>query len=216
MPSADAIHQGLTTIANQWRWLALGWHAALAILALGVVRGWRPSTRAVALLLAVPVLSVSMLAWVASNPFTVIVCGLLAATLVLLAFRLREEPAALSSRPLVGLGAALVAFGWTYPHFLHASAWTAYLYEAPLGLVPCPTLSLVVGVSLILGSLGSRIWAAVVACAGLLYGAIGAFALGVTIDLVLVVGSLALGATALKRTSAIGRRPSSIEHRTAA
>jgi hypothetical protein len=169
----------------------------------------------VALLLALPVMSVSALAWEARNPFTGVVCALLAAALLLLAFRLPEEPAALGSRSAVACGAALVAFGWVYPHFLHASAWTAYLYEAPLGLVPCPTLSLVVGVSLVLGSLGSRTWAVIVASAGLLYGAMGFFVLGVTIDLVLVAGSVVLGAVGqfearpVHRLASIGRRRAS-------
>jgi hypothetical protein len=90
-------------------------------------------------------------------------------------------------------GVRSAGFGWTYPHFLEASSWTSYLYAAPLGLVPCPTLSLLVGVSLIVGSLDSKAWANTVAAAALVYGVIGVFALGVAIDAVLLAGAIVLG-----------------------
>jgi hypothetical protein len=65
----------------------------------------------------------------------------------------------------------------------------------------------VAGGSLILGSLGSKGWAATVACIGLLYGAIGVFVLGVSIDLILVAGAIALAGTArFEKVTALRRR----------
>ena len=94
-------------------------------------------------------------------------------------------------------GAALLIFGWVYPHFLETSSPLTYLYAAPTGLIPCPTLSITIGFALILGGLDSRLWSWVLGAFGLFYGAFGALRLGVTIDLVLLLGSIALIAFAL-------------------
>jgi hypothetical protein len=49
----------------------------------------------------------------------------------------------------------------------NSTSLTSFLYAAPLGLVPCPMLSLLVGVSVIVGSLDSKAWANTVAAAAL-------------------------------------------------
>jgi hypothetical protein len=71
------------------------------------------------------------------------------------------------------LGSALVAFGWAYPHFLPEDPASTYLYAAPLGLIPCPTLSLVLGVTIVFSNLRSRAWSVILACTALFYGALG-------------------------------------------
>jgi hypothetical protein len=75
---------------------------------------------------------------------------------------------------------------------------TIYLYAAPTGVVPCPSLSLVVGFALLSGGLGSRAWSLALAIAGLFYGLFGVARLGVRLDIVLVGGSAALLALALR------------------
>jgi hypothetical protein len=197
MPSSETILEGLTTIANAWRALSLGWHLVFGILALLVVSGSRPSKPLVALLLATPVVSVSALAWIEANPFNGIIFAILAVALVRIALSLPRDPIAVEPGPLLVFGTVLVGFGWTYPHFLEANSWTSYLYAAPLGLVPCPTLSLLVGVSLIVGSFESKAWANTVAAAALVYGLIGVFTLGVAIDAVLLAGAIVLGGHAV-------------------
>ena len=52
MPTPEAILDGLTRIANEWRWLALAWHAALFLLLAALAGGWRPSVRTIGTLLA--------------------------------------------------------------------------------------------------------------------------------------------------------------------
>ncbi len=116
--------------------------------------------------------------------------------LTALALRLRDEPVHIGPTGLVATGVLLFAFGWVYPHFLKTDAWVRYLYAAPTGLVPCPTLSAVVGLALIINGLGSRAWSRIVSATGVLYGLISAFRLGVTIDLVLLAGAIALAAVA--------------------
>jgi hypothetical protein len=197
MPSSEEILDGLTTIANAWWLLSLAWHLAFGILALLVLAGSRPSKPLMALMLATLVVSVSALAWIAGNPFNGVVFAILAVALVGIGLSLPRDPITVGSGPLLVFGTVLVVFGWTYPHFLEANSWTSYLYAAPLGLVPCPTLSMLVGVSLIVGGFESKAWANTVAAAALSYGVIGVFTLGVAIDVVVLAGAMVLWGTAV-------------------
>ena len=194
---SDDVLAGLTLIAGAWRPLAAAWHLAAAALLLVMIRG-RPSRRAVALALAVPLLSVASLAWWSGNPFNTVVFLLLALILAGTASALPVSPIAVGERRYLMLGAALTAVAWTYPHFVTGAAWSHYLYEAPLGLLPCPTLLLVAGVSLVAGSFQSPRWATVVAGAALGYGVIGVLVLGVWIDVTLIVAAIALGHYAVR------------------
>jgi hypothetical protein len=192
MPSSDTILNGLTTIANAWRTVAIAWHLALVVTLLAVLMGWRPSTRVAGYLLSSPILSVSAAAWAHDNAFSGAVFVALFLVLVALASRLSPAPVHFVTPSLGIPGVLLVAFGWGYPHFLETDRWTSYAYAAPFGLLPCPTLSAVIGVTLALGALGSRAWAFTLGAAALVYGAIGAFVLGVTLDYVLLAGAVVL------------------------
>jgi hypothetical protein len=195
MPAPELIHQVLTSLANEWRLLAFGWHVTLGLGALAVAAGWRPSQRVAAVLIATPVASVAVLAWSVGNPFNGILFGALALTMGVLARSLGPQPVSFSTPPWEAVGALLVVFGCVYPHFLKASTWLEYLVQAPLGLVPCPTLSLAAGLTLIFGSFGSKKWALILASVGLIYGLIGALVLGVGMDAVLVAGAMMLAAS---------------------
>jgi hypothetical protein len=94
----------------------------------------------------------------------------------------------------VAPGVAFVVFGGTYPHFLLADSWSTYVYASPFGILPCPTLSIVIGSTLIFSNLGSASWNAALALTGLLYGVIGVFRLGLVLDsgLLLASGVLAV------------------------
>jgi hypothetical protein len=192
MPPPDDILSGLAGIANQWSAVAIAWHVAFGALLLGLAAGWRPSNRLAGACLTVPLLTVSALAWTSGNPFNGGVFAALFLVLAERARRLHPGPVRIASRGRAGAGALLVAFGWAYPHFLVADSWLAYLYAAPLGLIPCPTLSVMVGITLLFRGFGSRAWSVTLAGAGLVYGVIGVLWLGVTIDLFLLFGSIAL------------------------
>jgi len=84
------------------------------------------------------------------------------------------ERAARGPAATTALGVAMIAFGWLYPHFLTFGPVTRYLVAAPMGLIPCPTLSLVIGFALLAGGLSSRAWSIVLAVVGLFYGLFGA------------------------------------------
>jgi hypothetical protein len=91
----------------------------------------------------------------------------------------------------------MIVFGLLYPHFLPAGTGWAYLYRAPTGLIPCPTLSLAVGVALFCGGLGSLAWAATLAGLGLFYGLFGVLRLRVGLDIGLAAGAAVLLVVAL-------------------
>ena len=196
MPAAETILSNAASIANGWWTLAVAWHAVLGAAVLALLIGWRPSNRFAGYLFTAPLFSVSALAWASGNPFNGATFAALALFMMGITTRLSKEPVKIASSRVLLLGWFLVAFGWTYPHFLTADHWTAYTYAAPLGLLPCPTLSAVIGLTLVLGMLRSKLWSLTLAAAGFAYGAIGVFTLGVTLDYGLLAAATILGAIA--------------------
>jgi hypothetical protein len=188
------ILNGLTSIANDWRRLAISWHVGLGALLLMLLGGWRPSARVLSRLLVAPLVSVSVVAWLSGNPFNGTMFAVLAGTLAFAARYFSNAPGQIAGSMWAAAGVAFVAFGWTYPHFLKAASWTSYLYAAPFGLLPCPTLSVVIGMTFLVRDLRSRLWTGSLALAGLLYGAFGVLRLGVTLDWVLLGASVLLAA----------------------
>ena len=159
--------------------------------------GMSPSQRVAGIVLVLPLVSVSAVAWVAGDPFNGAVFVLGAMALLLIATGLRRSAVAPVSKPWIAAGSLLAAFGWCYPHFLESGSYVEYLYAAPLGLVPCPTLSMLAGVTMILHGLESVRWSLALGILGLFYGVFGALHLGVTIDWILSAGALGLLALAL-------------------
>lgn len=185
MPSAEQILFQLGEIANNWKALALLFHVYFGIIAAALLLGVRPSTRSAGRLLALPFVSVSAVAWVEGNPFNGVVFAVLWILLVIVSGRLPKGRVRTAPAGLAVPGIALFLFGWVYPHFLERVPGWAYLYRAPTGLIPCPTLAIVIGLTLIFDGLGSRTWGSILGLAGLLYGTIGVLRLGVTMDAVL-------------------------------
>lgn len=199
MPSPEQILSGLSAIANGWRGLALAWHVYFGALVLALVLGARPPARLIALLLSPPLLSVSVLAWTAANPFNGTVFAVLAAASAIIPAR-RRGRVRLSQLWAVP-GAMLFAFGWIYPHFLQTLSIAPYLYASPLGLIPCPTLAAVIGIGLMTAGFGSLPWMLVIGVAGAFYGVFGAALLGVGLDWVLLAGAVLM----LLNTAIAGR-----------
>jgi hypothetical protein len=191
MPTPREILEGVTAIANAWRPLAIAWHGAAAAAFVAWLIGWRPSGRLAAALLVLPLASVSGAAWYSGNPFNGAVFATAAVALGAVAGRLPREPVRATGRALQPVAAALVVFAWVYPHFLIADSPIDYLFAAPLGVIPCPTLALLVGVSILTGGF-STAWTTIVSTLAVAYGAIGAIRLGVTMDVVLLAGGVVL------------------------
>ncbi len=189
MPSPNDILAGLASIARENTAWALAWHIAAAAFFCAWFAGLRPGRRSLALALSLPLFSVSFMAWEYGNPFNGGV--FLGAGLALSALALRTPRGRAAAGPpaLRLAGGAMIVFGLLYPHFLPAGTGWSYAYRAPTGLIPCPTLSLAVGIALFCGGLGSRAWGATLAGLGLFYGLFGTFRLRVGLDIGLLAGA---------------------------
>lgn len=191
MPSRTEILAGLTLIANRTEELAVFWHIALAALGAALLFGWRPSRRALALGLSAPLASVAACALYFGNPFNGVTFAATALAGAVLAYRSPSAPLVVASSWPRALGALLVSFGWMYPHFLEGPG-VKYLYAAPLGVIPCPTLSAAIGIALLGNGLVGGAWSRLLAAVGAFYAVFGAARLGVVIDLILLAGALGL------------------------
>jgi len=191
MPSPAEILKTLASISRDMTGLAVAWHALLAFVLIRALSGWRPAKKFGACLAALPLVSVSALAWRYGNPFNGAVFSAFAVALLWIGLRRPDGPVERPPLWAAAAGALLVAFGWAYPHFLDGP-WFRYLYAAPAGLIPCPTLSVVIGLTLLARGFSSRAYALVLGVQGLFYGLFGAFRLGVKIDVVLAAGAAAL------------------------
>jgi hypothetical protein len=198
MPDTEWIVASLSELAGAERGLAAAWHVLSALMLLALFLGWRPSKRAAGRLLCAPLASVSALAFAYGNPFNGGVFAALALLLCGLAGRLRpqtvERGPAWSS--IVGVG--MLALGLVYPHFLPSNGVMMSLLWAPTGVIPCPTLALVIGAALLGNGLSSRAWSMPLSIAGLFYGLYGALRLGIRLDLALVAGGAALFVLAVR------------------
>jgi hypothetical protein len=197
MPSPEDIVRGLAQVSNDWKVLAILWHGYFAVVLVAISLGARLSQRVAGIVLILPLVSVSAVAWVAGNPFNGAVFVLGAMALLFVTAGLPRNTITLGSKPWIATGSLLAVFGWCYPHFVESGSYVEYLYAAPLGLVPGPTLSMLAGVTMILRGLESVRWSLVLGILGLFYGVFGALHLGVTIDWILSAGALGLLALAL-------------------
>lgn len=198
MPTPDDILADLGALSNAGWGVAVAWHGVLLAVVVALARGRRPSRRLAGTALALPVASAAAAAWWSGNPFNGALLSVVAALLVFLGGRLSGSPVGPGPGWSTAAGAPMVAFGWTYPHFLEATSPLAYLYAAPFGLVPCATLSGVIGFALVGDALGGRGFGLALGVTGVFYGLFGWLRLGVGIDAVLLVGAVALIARALR------------------
>jgi len=208
MPASDEILQGLTAIANGWTSLAIAWHIVVGALIVALLAGWRPLQRFAGLFLVLPLATVSIAAWSAGNPFNGGVFAALSIALMALALSLPGRAVVVDTGWSGIIGIAMIVFGWIYPHFLVADSPFLYLIAAPLGLIPCPTLSAVIGFALVFGGFGARAWSMTLAVVGVFYALFGAVRLQVTIDLILLAGAVCLLIVAFRsgaRRASIGK-----------
>lgn len=208
MPSPSEILDGLTFIANTWSGIAVAWHFAIGCLLAALISGWRPTKRQFSLIAALPLVSVSIFAWLTKNPFNGSLFALGAGALAAVGATLPASAVRRASHPVALAGLATVAFGWVYPHFLESGSAVRYLYAAPIGLVPCPTLAVVVGLALMAGGLESRAWSIMLAVFALFYGLFGTLRLGVYLDIGLIFGATALVVAGI-RTGRVDRTATS-------
>ena len=193
MPGPDAIVATLSETTRQFFVLAVGWHVFVALGLVAVVFfGLSPSRRAATALMSLPLVSVSILAWIMASPFNGAVFALLALVALVIATRCPAIPLPCPEPWARVAGSLLVCFAWVYPHFLDGYAPVAYLFAAPMGLIPCPSLALVLGLTILGGGFAGIRWTVVLAVAATFYALFGALVLGVALDWILLAGAIAL------------------------
>jgi hypothetical protein len=146
------------------------------------------------------------------NPFNGTSFAVLALALAVLGGTRRGRLAHAGPTWAALLGVLLILYGSVYPHFVEGP-WYRALYAAPVGVLPCPTLAVAAGLTLIIGGFGSRALPAVLAVWTAFYALFGIFRLGVTLDAGLFVAMLGLVALAVhnargRATRGIGDRGS--------
>lgn len=200
MPSSQDILQNLADIADQALPFAVVWHCVALLALLMWALDFRLPRRIDAALRCVPLGSVGVVAWLFGNAFNGVVLILLTIAMVVLSLQTATDPAA----PVRNLdrwsGAALIAFGWLYPEFIDpAQPAYVFAYASPLGTLPCPTLSFLIGLQLLTGEPWGRSASRVLALAGLFYGTWGVFRLSVWLDTALLLGAVTLLLSTLPR-----------------
>lgn len=193
MPKTQEILNGLQSLVNQHIRYAIFWHIVFYIMIIAFLAKWEPSNRTLAIMLCVPVLSVAVFAWISGNPFNGILFSLLTILFFVFGTNASAQPVSLSQQPYMIAGIIMIVFGLIYPHFIETTPIIRYLYASPAGLIPCPTLSILIGCMLLFNGLGSNALTLMCILFGLFYGIFGALKLAVHIDLVLVFGTLVLG-----------------------
>lgn len=195
----------LATITNELTTVAVGWHLAIGAALVALWCGWRPSARLGLLLIVAPIVSVAIVSFGYGNAFNGISFGVLALVLATIAGASSAVPAASGAPWSTALGVLMIGFGATYPHFVE-DAWYRALYAAPVGLVPCPTLAVVAGFTLVAGGFVGRAASAVIAAWTLFYALFGVARLGVILDTGLIVAAGGLIALALHDVRIHSRR----------
>ena len=200
MPASTQIHEQLAAMSTAFAPLAAAWHVAILAVVAAILAGWRPSKMVFATLLLAPLtLSVGSLAIAFGNDFNGVSFALLTLALFVIGSRFSDDVAVVRGPVWSSvLGVALILFGVGYPHFVDGP-WYAALATAPVGVVPCPTLAVLAGATLVGGGLGSRALPVVLALWCGCYAAFGILRLGVTVDVGLLVALVGLIAIELRR-----------------
>jgi len=194
MLKSQEIISGLYSIANDNSLFAIIWHVIIYFLLLALVAKWMPSNRLLGTLICLPLFTVAAFAWFSGNPFNGSLFAVLAILILVFGLKTSLQPVSLSQLPFVIIGIIMIIFGLVYPHFIETNSIFKYLYASPVGLIPCPTLSILIGFVLLFNGFGSQSITLTFIIAGLFYGFFGAFRLGVYLDLFLIFGTLTLSA----------------------
>lgn len=192
MPKTEEIINGLQSIVNDYSTFAVIWHALFYFLLAGLIVQWQPSNKLFGILLCLPLISVSVFAWLSGNPFNGILFAILTIFILFFGLKASNQPIQISQVPFMVVGILVIVFGLVYPHFINADSFLKYFYASPVGLIPCPTLSILIGLLLLYNGFGSQSITVIFLTFGLFYGIFGVLKLAVYVDIFLILGSLAL------------------------
>jgi hypothetical protein len=191
MLKAQEILNGLQNIVNGYSVFAVIWHVIFYALIIALLAKWQPTNRLLGTLMFLPLLSVAILAWISGNPFNGTLFSILSILILIFGLKASTQPINMAQLVYLVIGVLMVVFGLIYPHFIDNSL-IKHLYLSPVGLIPCPTLSILIGFVLIFNGFGSQSINLIFIIFGLFYGIFGVLKLAVYVDLVLVFGTITL------------------------
>jgi hypothetical protein len=188
MPTANEILLSLKFLANKYDELSIAWHVIIVFVLATAHYNKRLKTRLYLGICGLLFLSVSALAATINNFFNLIAfLGLafafLRESVFTNSYRYSTQQAASRS-----LAYFLVLAGLIYPHFLGSNIFR-YFIAAPVGIIPCPTLLVISGMTLLFGMPNKKLNYLLIT-ANLFYGIIGVFFLGVTLDVILLLTAI--------------------------
>jgi hypothetical protein len=187
--SADILNS-LQHAVNRFSKVAVIWHVVFYICIVVLISGWDPSNRFFIMLLSLPLLSVALIAWLSGNFFNGLVFTLVTGLFIFSGSKVQGNLTS-STALFIIEGALMILFGLAYPHFINGKL-IKYFYASPSGILPCPTLSILIGFAFIYNGIGSDVVTITLMILGIFYGLFGMLKLAVQADLVLFIGSLTL------------------------
>lgn len=183
MPTAESILDSLRQISQRYQNVAIAWHMIIySFLVVYTVSNKIPPARYLFYFISGLLLSVATVSWVAGNPFNGIVFGLGFLGMLYLSKKSPVRKAEVSAL-YQATGLLFMIAGLLYPHFLEGDL-VSYLYAAPTGLIPCPTLLFISGLMLLLPYQISKCGYGIILL-DLLYGTAGVFSLHIYGDALL-------------------------------
>jgi uncharacterized membrane protein HdeD (DUF308 family) len=126
------------------------------------------------------------------NPFNGILFSILTVLIIIFGLRASGQPVQTSQIIFMVIGIMMIIFGLVYPHFVNTDSVFKSLYASPVGLIPCPTLSILIGFLLLYNGFGSQSLTLTFIIFGLFYGLFGVLKLAVYLDIFLVFGTITL------------------------
>lgn len=192
MPNTVDIINGLQSIVNDYSTIAIIWHVVFYLILAVLIAKWQPSNKLLGILICLPLISVAVLAFISGNPFNGILFSIMAVLIIIFGLKTLNQPIQTSQVIFMIIGILMIVFGLVYPHFINADLFLKYLYASPVGLIPCPTLSVLTGILLLYNGLCSKSITLTFIGFGLFYGIFGVLKLTVYIDIFLIFGSISL------------------------
>jgi len=192
MIKSEDILKGLQSIVNDYASFAIIWHGLFYLLIAALILKWQPSNKLFGLMLTLPILSVAVFAWISGNPFNGSIFSITAILLIFFGFKANNQAIDYSQLTFIIAGILMILFGLIYPHFISPDSPLKYLYASPAGLIPCPTLSVIIGFLLLYNGFGSQPLTITFIILGLFYGIFGVLKLAVYLDLFLLFGTITL------------------------
>ena len=102
--------------------IATLWHVAIYGLIISLLFHWNPSNKLMAILLCLPVVSVSIIAWYSGNPFNGTLFAILAILIIIFGLKANLHPITVSQLTFLVIGILMIAFALLYPHFLETNS----------------------------------------------------------------------------------------------